>query len=295
MRSALTVGDYVQLMKLRIAALLLLVAATAYIATSGPRVDPVAFGLLMLTGLLASSGASAVNHYIDRDIDAVMRRTSGRPLPAHRIDPATRALTFGLGLTALSLGIAYAWINPLTAAMIGLGFAVYVGVYTLGLKRTHLSNIVIGGFAGSCPALAGSAAAANAISLPAALIALLVFLWTPAHFWALAFRSREDYRRAGLPMLPAVKDTETSARAISLSSAIVAVASVAFVFTDAFHDTYFVVAVALGAVLLYLTAQFLHEPTREHAWTGYKFSGIYLAIILVAMMADALLPLTFRL
>ncbi len=282
-------------MKVRIAALLLLVAAAAYIATSGARVEPVAFGLLMLTGFLASSGASAVNHYVDRDIDAVMRRTSTRPLPSHRIDPATRALTFGLGLTALSLGIAYAWINPLTAAMIALGFAVYVGVYTLGLKRTHISNIVIGGFAGSCPALAGSAAAANAISLPAALIALLVFLWTPAHFWALAFRSREDYRRAGLPMLPAVKDTATSARAIALSSALVAVASVAFFFTDAFHDAYFVAAVGLGAVLIFLTARFLREPTQERAWAGYKFSGVYLALLLVAMMADALLPLGFRL
>ena len=282
-------------MKLRIDALLLLVAAAGYVATSGPRIDPAALGLLMLTGLLASSGASAVNHYIDRDIDAVMRRTSTRPLPARRIDPATRALTFGLGLTAVALGMAYVAINPLTAAMIGLGFAVYVGVYTLGLKRTHISNIVIGGFAGSCPALAGSAAAANAISLPAALIALLVFLWTPGHFWALAFRNREDYRRAGLPMLPAVKDAATSARAIGLSSAIVAIASIAFFFTDAFHDGYLVVAVALGAILLYLTIRFLRDPTQERAWAGYKFSGIYLALILVAMMADALVPLALRL
>jgi protoheme IX farnesyltransferase len=278
-------------MKLRIAALLLLVAAAAYLATSGSRIEPVALGLLLLSGLLASSGASAVNHYIDRDIDAVMRRTSSRPLPAHRIDPASRALTFGIGLTALSLGIAYLWINPLTAAMIGLGFAVYVGVYTLGLKRTHISNIVIGGFAGSCPALAGSAAAVNAISLPAALIALLVFLWTPSHFWALAFRSREDYRRAGLPMLPAVTDTATSARAIALSSAIVALASVSFIFTDVFHDAYFVAAVACSAVLLYLAIQFLREPTQERALAGYKFSGIYLALILLAVMADALVPL----
>ena len=295
MRPSLSVGDYVQLMKLRIAALLLLVAAAAYIATSGPRIEPVTLGLLMLTGLLASSGASAVNHYVDRDIDAVMRRTSDRPLPTHRIDPAVHALAFGLGLTALSLGIATAWINPLTAAMIALGFAVYVGVYTLGLKRTHISNIVIGGFAGSCPALAGSAAAANAISLPAALIALLVFLWTPSHFWALAFRSREDYRRAGLPMLPAVKDAVTSARAIAASSAIVAVTSIAFFFTDAFHDAYFVASLALGAVLLYLAVRLLQEPTRERAWAAYKITGIYLALILVAMMADALVPLTLGL
>ena len=291
----MSLDDYVQLMKLRIDALLLLVAAAGYIATSGARIDPVAFGLLMVTGLLASSGASAVNHYVDRDIDAVMRRTSKRPLPAHRIDPATRALTFGLGLTAISLGIAYLAINPLTAAMIGLGFAVYVGVYTLGLKRTHVSNIVIGGFAGSCPALAGSAAAANAISLPAALIGLLVFLWTPSHFWALAFRNSEDYKRAGLPMLPAVKDAATSARAIGASSTIVALAGIGFVFTDAFHDAYLVAALALGLVLLYLTLRFVREPTRERAWTGYKFSGIYLALILVAIMADALVPLALAL
>ena len=291
MRPSVSLNDYVELMKLRISALLLLVAAAAYLATTGPAVNPETLGLLLLTGLLASSGASAVNHYIDRDIDAVMRRTSTRPLPAHRISPASRALTFGIGLTTISLGIAYLWINPLTAMMIGLGFAVYVGVYTLGLKRTHVSNIVIGGFAGSCPALAGSAAAANLISLPAALIALLVFLWTPGHFWALAFRSRDDYRRAGLPMLPAVTDTATSARAISLSSAIVALASVSFVFTNAFHDAYFVAAVAASAILLYLTIQFLREPTQERAWAGYKFSGIYLALILLAVIVDALAPL----
>lgn len=295
MRLTLFLDDYAQLMKLRIDALLLLVAAAGYLVTSGARIDPVAFGILMVAGLLASSGASAVNHYIDRDIDAVMHRTATRPLPSHRIDPAGRALVFGIVLTGAALGIAYAGLNPLTAAMIGLGFGVYVGVYTLGLKRTHISNIVIGGFAGSCPALAGSAAAANAISLPAALIALLVFLWTPGHFWALAFRSREDYRRAGLPMLPAVKDTVTSAWAIGLSTALVAITSIAFFFTDAFHDAYLVVAVASGIVLIYLAARLIHEPTVERAWVGYKFSGIYLAIILVAMMADALVPLALRL
>ncbi len=282
--------DYLQLMKLRIDALLLLVAAAGYIATSGARIEPVSFGLLMVSGLLAASGASATNHYLDRDIDAVMRRTSGRPLPARRIEPPSRALTFGLGLTALALGIAYLGINPLTAAMIGLGYAIYVGVYTMGLKRTHVSNIVIGGFAGSCPALAGSAAAANAISLPAALIAILVFLWTPGHFWALAFRSREDYHRAGLPMLPAVRDERTSAWAIGLSSATVAVASIAFYFTDAFHTAYLVAAIASGAILIYLAATFVREPTADRAMQGYKFSGIYLAVLLVAVMADALFP-----
>ncbi len=290
--TSLPLDDYLQLMKLRIDALLLLVAAAGYVATSGAQIDPASFGLLMVTGLLAASGASATNHYLDRDLDAMMRRTSARPLPARRIVPAGRALAFGLGLTSVSLGVAYLWINPLTAAMIGLGYAIYVGVYTLGLKRNHVSNIVIGGLAGSCPALAGSAAATNAISLPAALIALLVFLWTPGHFWALAYRNREDYRRAGLPMLPAVRDERTSAWAIGISTATVALASIAFAFTNAFHDGYLVVAVVAGGVLLYLAASFVRQPTVERAWAGYKFSGVYLTIVLIAIMADALVPLS---
>ncbi len=152
-----------------------------------------------------------------------------------------------------------------------------------------MSNIVIGGFAGSCPALAGSAAAANSISLQAVLIALLVFLWTPGHFWALAYRSREDYRRARLPMLPAVWGERTSALAISGSTAIVAVASIAFFFTSAFDAIYLAVAIVSGVALLSLTAKFIAHPSPENAWAGYKFSGIYLALVLFGMMADAIL------
>jgi len=284
-----SVSDYAQLMKLRIDALLLLVAAAGYIATSGVAVDAWRFGLLMLAGLLGAAGASATNHYLDRDLDSVMHRTRTRPLPQHRIEPPAHALEFGVGLLILSLAIAGLGINLLTAVMIGLGYAVYIGVYTVGLKRTHVSNIVIGGFAGSCPALAGSAAAANSISLQAVLIALLVFLWTPGHFWALAYRSREDYRRARLPMLPAVWGERTSALAIAGSTAIVAVASIAFFFTSAFDAIYLAVSIVAGVVLLGLTAKFIAHPSPENAWAGYKFSGIYLAIVLVGMMADAIL------
>jgi protoheme IX farnesyltransferase len=276
-------------MKLRIDALLLLVAAAGYIGTSGAHVDPVRFALLLVAGFLGAAGASATNHYLDRDLDSMMRRTRTRPLPQRRIEPPAHALEFGLGLVAIGLLVAALGINVLTAAMIGLGFVIYIGVYTLGLKRAHVSNIVIGGFAGSCPALAGSAAAANAISLPAILIALLVFLWTPGHFWALAFRSREDYRRAGLPMLPAVSDERTSAWAISVSSAVVAAASIAFVFTSAFDALYLTVAAISGAILLGLTVKFLARPSIETAWAGYRFSGVYLALLLFGIMADAIL------
>src|SRR5256886_7928663 len=189
-------------MKLRIDALLLLVAAAGYVATSGIAVDLWRFSLLMIAGLLGAGGASATNHYLDRDLDSVMHRTRTRPLPQHRIEPPAHALAFGVGLLALSLAIAGLGINPLTAVMIGLGYAVYIGVYTVGLKRIHMSNIVIGGVAGSLPPLPGSAAVANSISLQAVLIALFVFLLTPGHFWALAYRSREDYRPGRPPLVP---------------------------------------------------------------------------------------------
>jgi heme o synthase len=280
---------YVELMKLRIDALLLLVAAAGYVATSGARIDDVRFLLLLIAGFLAAAGASATNHYLDRDLDAVMRRTRARPLPQRRIEPPAHALEFGLGLAALGIAIAGVGINLLTAAMIGLGFVVYIGVYTLGLKRAHPSNIVVGGFAGSCPALAGSAAAANAISLPALLIALLVFLWTPGHFWALAYRSREDYRRARLPMLPAISDDRTAIWAIAGSTGLVGVAAIAFALTSAFQGLYLVVAVVSGVVLLGINGRFLAHPSPETAWVGYKFSGVYLALLLLAMMADAIL------
>src|SRR2546428_13024821 len=146
-----SVSDYVQLMKLRVDTLLVLVAAAGCIATSGVAMDAGRFGLLMLAGLLGAAGASATNHFLDRDLDSVMHRTWTRPLPQHRIEPPAHALEFGVGLLILSLAISGFGINLLTALMIGLGYAVYIGVYTVGLKRTHVTNIVTGGFWGSSP------------------------------------------------------------------------------------------------------------------------------------------------
>src|SRR5438128_11076096 len=189
-----SVSDYVQLMKLRIDSLLLLVAAAGYIATSGVAVDAWRFGLLMLAGLLGAAGASATNHYLDRDLDSVMHRTRTRPLPQHRIEPPAHALEFGVGLLILSLAIAGLGINLLTALMIGLGYAIYIGVYTVGLKRAHVSNIVIGGFAGSCPPLAGAAAAANWIGPTQTSTAPWAFMRTPGNSRPVTYRSADNYR-----------------------------------------------------------------------------------------------------
>lgn len=282
-------GDYVGLLKPRIAALLLLVAAAGYLVTSGPIVDPGSFALLLAAGFLASGGSSAVNHYLDRDVDRLMVRTRDRPVPAGRIAPQ-KALALGIGLLLGSLGLALL-INALTAAFILLGFVVYVLVYTVGLKRRSIWNIVIGGFAGSCPALAGSAAAAGAVTLGAALIAALVFLWTPGHFWALAFRTRDDYRRAGLPMLPAVTDGRTAAKWIALSTALVPPFALSFWALQVSGLLYLAVAVVAGAVVLRLAGRFLRSPTVQNAWAGYRASGVYLATVLLALIGDRLVPL----
>lgn len=285
----MSIRDYAQLMKPRIAGLLLLVALAGYVSTSGPRIDPVPLASLLIFGFLASGGASAVNHFLDRDLDAIMARTRGRPLPQHRIDPPVRALAFGLALTLIALLGSYVLINGLTAGMIALGFAFYVGVYTLGLKRAHASNIVIGGFAGSCAALAGSAAASNSISLQAGLIALLVFLWTPGHFWSLAYRAREDYRRAGIPMLPAIRNPTGTVRAIALSTILVPASTLVFLVAPSFQNVaYMTVALVAGAILVVLTIRFLRRPTPQTAWAEYKFSGTYLALILAGIILGAI-------
>jgi len=284
-------ADYAGLMKARIAALLLIVAAAGYIVTVGTAIEPTRLSLLLLAGFLASAGSSAMNSYFDRDIDALMARTRHRPLPEHRIEPPWKVLAFGATLSTGGIALAYFAINPLTAAFVALGAFVYLVVYTLGLKRRSEWNIVIGGFSGSCPALAGSAAAINAVSLPAALLGLLVFLWTPGHFWILAFRQRDDYRRAGLPMLPATRDEPQAIRAITASTAIAVGAALLFYFTAAFGVPYLLVAAASGAVVVVLAARFAHHPTEQTAWAGYRASSLYLGVILFGAIADSLLRL----
>ena len=286
---AVVLRDYVSMMKVRIAGLLLLVALSGFIATRGATIGWSALGSLLVAGFLASTGSSVVNAYIDRDIDALMDRTRGRPLPMHRIQPPEKALAFGGGLITASMAIAWFLNNPFTAGFIGLGVATYLGVYTIGLKRRSESNIVIGGFAGSCPALAGSAAASGGVSLAAVLIALLVFLWTPGHFWALAYRQKADYRRAGLPMLPAVRSDSTAVRAIAGSSILVAIVALTFVLTNAFGLAYRVVAAAAAAGLVVVTWRFSAHPNPDTAWTGYKYSSAYLGALLIGIVVDSIL------
>lgn len=276
---------YLELTKPRIILLLLLVASSGYIASAPAAIDPLTLGLLLAAGALTSAGSSAVNHYLDRDIDGVMGRTRRRPLPTGRLRPWD-ALAFGLLLVAG--GGLLAWrINLLTAGFVLLGSFVYLVVYTLLLKRRSVWNIVIGGFAGSCPALAGSAAAVNGVTLPALFIALLVFLWTPGHFWSLSLRNRRDYARARVPMLPVVVGERVAGRSILVSNLILPVFLVSSYLLEVVSLSALLPALAAGLVLLYLSAGILRDARA--AWSSFKFSGLFLAITLVAVAGTALL------
>ncbi|MFQ6012268.1 MAG: heme o synthase [Thermoplasmata archaeon] len=282
-----TVSAYVVLTKPRIVLLLVLVALSAYVASAPDAIVVETLLFLAMAGALTSAGASAVNHYLDLDIDGRMARTRSRPLPAGVIRPPEKALAFGLGLLAAGLAISYLLVNPQTAFFILLGAFVYIVVYTLALKRRHPSNIVIGGFAGSAPALAGSAAAVGTVTVPALLIALLVFLWTPGHFWALGLRHREDYRRAQVPMLPAVAGEREAALAIIASTLIVAAFVPTFYFFGSVPLLYLLPALLAAGYLLYTTLRIWGEP--KAAWASFKFSGVFLLITLLAVAAGRVL------
>ncbi len=276
-------GAYFGLTKPRIILLLVLVALSGYVASAADTISLETFLLLALAGALSSAGASAVNHYLDLDIDGIMVRTQGRPLPAGLIRPPEKALAFGLVLLALGVATSYVLLNPQTAFFILLGAFVYIVVYTMALKRRHPSNIIVGGFAGSAPALAGSTAAVGMVTLPALLIALLVFLWTPGHFWALSLRHRRDYQRAEVPMLPAVTGERESALAIIVSTVIVAGFVSTFYFLGGVPLLYLVPALLAAGYLVYTTLRIWGEP--KAAWASFKFSGVFLMVTLLAVAA----------
>lgn len=197
--NSVTARDYVEVSKPRIVVVLVITAITSLLAAtrfdSTPDIawDVTAWqlGFLTLAGALASMGASALNHYYDRDIDKIMERTAKRPIPAGRLSPNS-VLAYGIGMSVLSVVIAWFTLNPVATGMIALGIFFYVIIYTAWLKRSNASNIVIGGFAGSAASMAGWATATGSIDLLGFLVGWLVFMWTPPHFWCLAIRAREE-------------------------------------------------------------------------------------------------------
>ena len=278
--------DYITLTKPRIMSLLLLTGACGIVVGAGGSPHASVF-LLTIAGLaLACGGASALNHYLDRDIDRLMgARTSGRPVAAGRV-PAESALEFGLALSALSFVLLASTVNLLTAVLALVGNLFYVLVYTRWLKRSTPQNIVIGGAAGAVPPLVGWAAATGHVGVAALILFAIVFVWTPPHFWALALMIKEHYARAGVPMLPVARGDRETARQIVRYTVVLVLVTLLPVALGTFGVVYGVAALALGAAFLGLTVQLRRTMEHGAAARVFHFSLLYLALLFVAMALD---------
>jgi heme o synthase len=293
------VREYLEVSKPRIVVVLVIVAITSMLAASRfdntPEVgwDISMWNLLFLiiSGTLASMGSSALNHYYDRDIDKVMQRTSKRPIPSGKLLPKN-VLLYGLILSAVSVILAVLTLNMVTASMIALGIFIYVVVYTIWLKRNNPSNIIIGGFAGSAASMAGWSAATGSIDLLGFLVGLLVFLWTPAHFWCLAIKAREEYVTVNVPMLPVLVGNQKTATYIFYNTALLLPYSLALYFFG-LGVLYTVIAAIAGSLMLVYHYRLTKEPTPEFAWKAYKVTAPYLVVIFVGIALDALFYIRF--
>ncbi len=278
--------DWVSLAKPGITALICTVAVGGFLLADPRSIDWLRLGLLVATGASASAGAAMLNHYLDRDLDARMRRTSGRPIPGARIDPSGAVAGVGLALLALGIGAATVLLNAWTGFSIFLGGLTYVVVYTAWLKRRTSWNIVIGGFAGSAPALAGGAAAVGDWTWGVVAFAVLVFLWTPPHFWSLALLLKDDYARAELPMLPDMHDLAYSGKVVVVSAALLVPAALAIGLTGVLAWPILVVILALGAGFVAVTLPLWRDVSRPIARRGFLYSGPYLLGVVLAILAN---------
>ncbi len=276
--------DYLSLTKPRIVALLLVTAYCAMVVAAGGAPNAVV-AVPALAGLALSAGAAhALNMWYDRDIDQVMSRTRRRPLPSGRIRPGS-ALAFGVAAEVASLVILGRWVNLTADLLCFVGFMYYFGIYTLWLKRRTPQNIVIGGGAGAVPPLVGWAAATGHVGPTALAMFLIIFLWTPAHFWSLALFRASEYRRAGVPMMPAAQGPAVTKRLMLGYSVLLLAASPLPYWLGADGPAYLVVSLALGALMVACTAALYFEGTPGIAWARhtFRYSVLYLGLLFTAL------------
>jgi heme o synthase len=282
-----TITAYVQLTKPRIIVLLLIVTVPAMILAARGMPSPWLILATLAGGTIAAGSANAINCYLDRDIDEIMKRTRRRPLPAHRITPE-RALRFGFILGAASYLFLSMAVNVLAASLALSAIGFYVFVYTMWLKRSTTQNIVIGGAAGAVPALVGWAAVTGTVGIPALVLFAIVFVWTPPHFWALAMRYSDDYASAGVPMLPAVRGDVETRRQILVYSLVLFATTLVLVPLAAMGPVYVVTAVGLGGTFVYKAMQLWRRSSPALAMRLFKFSILYLALLFAAVAVDGL-------
>lgn len=285
----MTLRRYIELLKLRIGVLLAITAMAGYFAVA----ETVQWGPLLavvVAMLLCSSGSSVFNHFYDRDIDQKMERTRNRPLASGAMHDPTQALWLASGLLIAGCALAAVALNWVVALHLALGAFTYMVVYTVWLKRRHWMNIVIGGAAGSFPVLAGAAAAdPSAFTLPM-LMAITLFLWTPSHFWALAMMIKDDYAKAGVPMLPVLVGDATCARYMMVNTVLLVVSAALPVAFGELGLVYFVISSALGIWFLWLNWKLVLDPSKALARKIFFFSMSYLAVVFVAIVLDRNIP-----
>lgn len=280
-----TAGDFLALTKPTIMLLVLVTGFLTLFVIPGEMPSP---GLVVTTVLgtaMASGSANALNMYFDRDIDQIMKRTRTRPIPAGKVTP-NEALMFGIGLGVASVALLWTTTNALAAVIALSGILFYVCVYTLFLKRRTPQNIVIGGAAGSVAPLIAWAAVTGTVALPAWLLFLVIFLWTPPHFWALALLASEDYARAGVPMLPVVRGHDETRKQILIYTALLVPLTLAFYLIDFAGVIFLAGGMAVTLVFLQKAWKLLKDKSRESARDVFIFSIFYLALWFVALLID---------
>ncbi|VFJ12766.1 heme o synthase [Candidatus Nitrosocosmicus franklandus] len=288
------IKDYIEVSKPRIVIVLVITAVTSMLAATRFDGTPnsawdISFwklSLLIICGSLSSMGASAINQFYDRNIDNLMTRTSKRPIPSGRLK-ANNVLIYGLALCVASVTLAWFTLNPMATFMIALGIFFYVVIYTLLLKRRNVWNIVIGGFAGSAASMAGWATTTNSMDLLGFLVGWLVFMWTPPHFWCLAIKTKEEYSKANVPMLPVVYGDKVTAKYIFINSLILIPYSISLYFFG-LGILYLVVAVVSGTLMAIYHYKLLQNPNPEFAWKAYKVTAPYLVVIFIGIALDSL-------
>ncbi len=276
----------VALVKPRVLLLLLLTGMAAALVAD-PSPDPARLGWLLLGGLLTVASANVFNNLLDSDRDSLMERTMWRPLPAGTVSPGA-AMALSLMMGAVGIAMVWTWVNALTAALTVAGWAYYIFVYTAALKPRTPQNIVLGGVAGAFPPLVGWATVTGTVGLAAVLMGLLVVLWTPPHFWSLAIIYEDDYRRAGVPMMPVVRGAAATRSLIASYTVALVAASLTLAMAGGTGAIYLAGAVALGAPHLWLSANLVRQADMRSARRLFKFSSVYLAALFALLVADAL-------
>ena len=284
------INGYIALTKPRIISLLLITALGGLFLASGGFPDPITTVVVLVGGTLAAGGANAINHFLDRDIDVKMSRTSQRPLVSGQVSPIP-ALIFGILLNVVAFAILWQMANLISASLALIATLFYVFVYTIGLKRTTPQNIVIGGAAGSIPPMVGWAAVTGNILDPSPfLLFAIIFFWTPPHFWALSLILKDDYEEAGIPMLPVVAGVQSTKKQIFAYTWILLVLMVATVLLAPGLGLIFgITSISLTFIFIGYTLRLLKQDGIGLAKATYLFSLAYLALLFIAVILEGIL------